>query len=259
MIQKYYIGVSAQSKGYFKGWKISYFNAGSRVPNELKNADVPAFTKQTALATGYDTELEATAAVTIIRDYTVARLSEQTAMVTTFQRLQSEWIGLTDDEKFAAYEAYKFPIHGQIYYHRNTPSWKVDVLKLIRVYDFTEEIRKREHFAACYTKRLKFIDDGKLVVRLVDCEIKFLDSERRTISWVVRGDNATASAYCNCCGGSVPSIPQLVIGSTWGKYSCIICAICMEKLADEAKLQSTRIPDEIREQYMGDRFLRDMG
>jgi hypothetical protein len=103
-----------------------------------------------------------------------------------------------------------------------------------------------------YESQLDYINT-KLLVREVPIEFKFKDGERRSLRWTIRGDHATNSSYCLACGGAIPSIPQLSIQKMGN-----ICAICMMKLADEAKIQAGKIDPDILEHYTTDRFLRSM-
>ena len=91
----------------------------------------------------------------------------------------------------------------------------------------------------------------------MEIEIKFMDRERREISWSNRGEEETSGDYCNCCGGAVPNIPQLKIRGKHREYT-VICAICMAKLAEEAKIQAGKVDAEIMEHYQADRFIRSM-
>jgi hypothetical protein len=278
MLNKWYIGVSAKSKGFFTGWQYHYNSWWFRM-DIIDDATIkketsprPSFTKQSALATSYDTKKEAKESVATYRKDAVTMLNKPLAMIKQLEELDKGWTQLSDKERVTVWDKLDHSIASIVNdrKHINSNSNKKWTGK---GYKFTKAGHKAlkdivwcdykkysQYTATMWQNRIDFID-SKLQVREEALEFKFKDSERRKVRWEIRGDNDTSYNYCNLCGGAIPSIPQLRLG--WGKYNhsggIIICAICMGKLAEEAKIQAGKVPDEIMEQYQQDRFLRDLG
>jgi len=265
MLSKWFICAKQKSKGYFTGLTNSSY--WSR--NYPQKTDATAsFTRQTALAIGYNTKEEAEEALDKIRLGIHNTIEKNTEKLRNLIDLQQLWPSLILDEQFEAVKKhniipmYKEKNHWGSLYDIRVPLDKpiaelTDVQKAaITGITFDDGIDASKHYIAVSNNHLEYIKKN-LVIREDTIEIKFLDGERRKVQWTIRKDNDTSRSYCNCCGGAVPSIPQLVIGKGW-KYETIICAICMSKLAEEAKIQAGKIDDEILEQYNTDRFLRSM-
>ena len=69
MISKWFIGVSAKSKGFITGWNSpSRYNWRSS-NDEIDKIPKPSFTKQSALATSYNTKEEADKILNEIKVY----------------------------------------------------------------------------------------------------------------------------------------------------------------------------------------------
>jgi len=265
MLSKWFICAKQKSKGYF----IRLTNSSYMSRNYPQKTDTTAsFTRQTALARGYNTKEEAEEALDKIRLDIQNTLEKYTENLRNLLDLQQLWPRLTLDEQIKALKK-----HDIILVYKDKNNWGqstnrhmiidkpitklTDVQKaVITGTTFDDGIDASKHHIEVANNQLEYIKKN-LVVREETIEIKFLGGARRTVQWTIRKDSDTSRSYCNCCGGAVPSIPQLIIGEGW-KYETIICAICMSKLAEEAKIQAGKIDDEILEQYNTDRFLRSM-
>lgn len=254
MISKWFIGVKAKSKGFYKGWGYSYHGRD--------NSNVPraSFTKQCALATSYATEQEALDGIEIIREKCRKLIKTNKQRIALYTSYLNDWHNLTHDEKIKIIDENNIIIQSKSNgFYRRIQKDKAEYDIALDSYDWTAKIKTPTDTITCEEAKLKYIDEH-LIVREVEIEIKFMDREKRKIKWSQRSDNQTASNYCNCCGGAVPGIPQLTIGrGYYGKYPTVICAICMVRLAEEAKIQAGKIPEEIMEHYQADRFIREMG
>lgn len=252
MISKWFIGVSAKSKGFITSWQHDYSNA-------LNTKARPSFTKQSALATSYDTEEEANVEVTKYLKDASDFLTKHKDSVTEIQNAKEIWDTLSDDKRFAfgkkhdlnvRYESGRYT--ARVWWNKNN---KEEANAIKNNVNWNEELKKARDYVTLYENRIDFINN-KMVVREQEIEIKFMDSERRPIKWTNRNDDQTSNDYCNCCGGAVPSIPQLVVGRY--KQRTVICAICMKALAQEADIQAGKISDDILEHYQADRFIRSI-
>ena len=272
MISKWFIGVSAKSKGFFTGWQYGY--GGDRDNGKTK----PSFTKQSALADSFSTKADANKRVAQYLKESTDKLTMYTKKLKTIQDAKHTWLSKDQKAKMAflantdisveyenpetrrggmfSYNNFKFlRIRPQDLPTKTLTDEEVVVLDNV---EWEEEIKKATNEITLHTNRVEFINT-KLVVREEDIEIKFMDSERRKIRWTQRDENATSGGYCNCCGGAVPNIPQLIIGDgRRNNTGVIICAICMDVLSQEAKIQAGKIPDEIMEHYQTDRFIRSL-
>jgi len=272
MVSKWFIGVSAKSKGYFKGF--DYISDGYYHTNKCKletnYQPRPRFTKQTALARSYPTEQAALRAVKKYRDESTTEITDAKKRIKAIESIRPTWFSLSTLDRYDFCSAYDMSVGYQstskgwngkaqtymsylTYYNTTrTKLSKEEKEALKNNINWDSEIIKSRNKVNAHTARLKYIVD-KLIVREADLEFKFMDSQRKKIVWVHRKENDTAYGYCNCCGGAIPGIPQLHIG-----YDTVICAICMAKLADEAKTQAGKVPDEVLEHYNTDRFLRSI-
>jgi len=248
------------SKGFVTGFD-HYYND---IPSGTETK--PCFTKQSALATSYNTKEEAEAGVARFMEYPTNKIGEAETLIADINNAIKVWSTISHDERR------KFLMEKQIpVYAGKTTDWRGgEQDKYLNLYsslynkkdlsageivaidnmNFDKTLAQERRKLEFYQSQLDFMKT-KLVVRQQDLELKFKDSEKRKLKWEVRGDNDTARGYCNCCGGAIPSIPQLRIG-----YQIRICAICMGKLAQEALIQAGKIDQDILEQYDCDRFLR---
>jgi len=277
MISKWFIGVNAKSKGFFKGWGYgSYCSTTSSYNNTVA---CPSFTKQSALAKSFNSEQEALDELEKFRKESQAVLNKEVDRLKKLKSAKASWTTKTVDEKVTFLTAYDIcPEYTVTRKHRafgnrayksslyfgygskiNIQKLTSDELTALDNVDWNKENSKSKEEVDKHKNRLVYIRE-KLVVREQDLEIKFMDKERRSIKWEVRGDNATSGSYCNVCGGAVPGIPQLRIGAGSYRHSdgVTICAICMKVLAQEAKIQAGKISDEIMEHYQCDRFIRSV-
>jgi hypothetical protein len=265
MISRWFIGVSAKSKGFFKGFT-------------RYNGDKPSFTKQSALATSYNSEDDAKAGIDKYIKTETDAIEKHTNLVSTLTERRLDWDNMTDDDKILflrehdirpEYNATRTSSWGSgtiyttrlsLYAYGKRPGKKArdldkEELSALDNVKWDDEIYRSRESLEKHKARLKFLKE-KLVVREQDLEFKFLKSERRPIKWDQRSDDDTSNSYCNACGYAVPGITQLVIGK-W-KTLTVICSICMGRLADEAKIHADNVSEEIAEHYATDRFLRSM-
>jgi hypothetical protein len=271
MLTKWYIGVNAKSKGFFTGFnndKWTYNMEGYK-----GNDPKPSFTAQGALATSYDTKEDALKAVDHYITEDTKAIENMKVQIKLLEDSESRWSSMSLSEQINVcvdthirpdlnIVGNMFQNYLYLYPSKSVSDYKPNEVSSIVAVGTNGQIPARlkicKNDVLGYTNRIQWIKD-KIKVREQEIELKFKDSERRSIKWNIRGDNDTAHSYCNCCGGAVPSIPQLNIGSGWGKSRCLICAICMGKLAEEAKIQLGKVSDDIMDNYTADRFLRDMG
>lgn len=261
MISKWFIGVSAKSKGFFTGWSypISRYNRATGL-NEIDMKTRPSFTKQTALAKSFPSKEKAEEEIAL---YLKESMDERTKKENELNELKSMiplWGSYTDDQRWAYGEKFSFTIRlnggGLMYFNSYYRDSKTDnILRSGVHWDY--EIEKISSYVKLHQDRIDFIKNN-LIAREQDLEIKFCDNERKQINWTMRDEDDTCNNYCNCCGGAVPSIPQLIIkGKRYREYT-VICAICMKRLAQEAEIQAGKISDEILSHYETDRFLRSL-
>jgi hypothetical protein len=277
MITKWFLGVSAKSKGFITGWKSTgraYYNNCSKA---IDTRPIPSFTKQSALATAYETEADAIAERDKYIKDSKERLVKAQARLTLLKEAKSNWSNMSFDDKvdFCIETGVGVPYKQQtswnnrIYhtYIKFTSDYKGkikrsnfndDEIKAIHIGPhFNSEIECAKSYVKRYKNEIDFCNT-KMIVREQEIEIKFVDKERRSISWSNRSDTDTCGNYCNCCGGAVPGVPQLRISGRKYGETTFICGICMAKLADESKMKVQTIPNEIMEHYQTDRFLRAM-
>jgi len=267
MISKWFMGVKAQSKGYFKHVSSRYDYRTS------KCTMTPAFTKQSALAPSFNTEAEALEAIEVFAKDAQKLIDDSKTRLADIKKTRPLWDTLDDTGRIDfltrthispqytpkashGYGKYKASLFASIY-KNNISSLSVDERTAFNNIEWDEEIAKTEKNIKNHEARYEWITT-KLLVRECDLEFKFMDNERRSIKWQQRNDNQTAGSYCVACGGAIPGVAQLVIGSSCNCIETHICAICMGKLAEEAKIHAERIPEEIMEHYQTDRFLRAM-
>lgn len=272
MISRWFIGVNAKSKGYVTGFN-SYYRSNSSKTKGVK----PSFTKQTALAPSFDSEDDAREHLAEMKANSneSRKIYREKYILTKIYR--DGWDKLSFEEKTKALSeqsksVYYTPVNGQASYaygrrngqkwlsfHSiNHKTWKPDCqgqIDAIENYDWAKECKELSSHVAHYRAEVRFVDE-KLLVRECDIEFKFNLKERRPIKWEQRTMADTAFHYCNACGGAIPNIPQFVIGDRWSNKTRI-CAICMGRLAQEATIQAGKIPDEILDQYVADRFLME--
>lgn len=275
MLTRWYIGVNAKSKGFFTGFRLSDWT-------HVRNCDydgkppLPSFTSQGALAKGYKTE---ELALLTLNNYIIAdekRIDEYKRDINILETSSRKWANISMNERIRACylsgirpQAKSRHAFGQneqyelrdIYLHDRSDDSTLtkeeqNAINTVSPTNLIKSVARLKTHITGYENRIQWVKD-KLKVREQEVEFKFKDSERRSIEWSIRGDNDSAHSYCNCCGGAIPNIPQLRIGGRWNN-SCLICAICMGKLAEEAKIQLGKVSDEIMDNYTADRFLRDM-
>ena len=263
MISKWFMGVKAQSKGYFKHINSRYdYRKGKHTMN-------PAFTKQSALAPSFNTKEEALEAIEKFTKEAQKLIDECTIRLADIKETRKVWDTLDYNGKLDFLNRTKISPeytpkarHGYGNYKsrlyasncKNKPLSDDERTAFSNI-GWDEEIEKRGLTLKNHEARHEWITT-KLLVRECELELKFMENERRTIKWQQRSENNTAGSYCVACGGAVPGIPQLVIGSSPRNDQTHICAICMGKLAEEAKIQAGKVPDDIMEHYQTDRFLR---
>jgi hypothetical protein len=276
MLTKWFIGVNAKSKGFFQGWNDGY---GYYRQADLETKAKPSFTKQTALATSYDSKKDAKLALDEYRKTCTKEIKKQENKIASIIKATSNWDKQTPQQKLAfcnkhdleiAYDAKEKQYYGKNagtmqtvrrtlwrgYKPRFTAYGDFQPIEQKAIKDLTLDgsLELPQSRIKLNKNRLDFINN-KLQIREQELEIKFMDKERREIKWLQRGENETAGDYCNCCGGAVPGIAQIQIGNGW-KDRTVICAICMGKLAQEATIQMEKIPEEVLEHYETDRFVR---
>lgn len=254
MVTKWFIGVSAKSRGFFTGWNYR---------KEVK----PSFTKQTALADSFNTKDEADAYLKKERDKNKECMDDDLKTLKELKVIKRDWKEMLFDKKVEYCKRFRFAptlndsknsygYSRRLSYYSKSTFTDIERDAIENNIRWEYQIKRYEDSIQVFKERIEYIDT-KLIVREQEIEIKFKDNERREIKWVQRKDNDTAHSYCNCCGGAIPSIPQLVIGRRWSNQT-FICAICMGKLAQEATIQAGKIPEDILKQYEGDRFLREI-
>jgi hypothetical protein len=267
MLTRYFIGVSAKSKGFFTGFRHRYYYGDSKM-EEAK----PSFTKQSALADSFETEADAKAKLKQYRDEAVKERDVLQKKYNDYDKRRFEWSTLSDQKKINFLDANNVRVEYQPPNYsykswlttssgygggaRKSSDMGKEELKAVRDVDWGKQLEVVQSAIDHYQSKIDFLDN-KAVIREQEMEFKFMDKERREVKWTVRGADDTATDYCNCCGGAIPDVPQLVIGKYWNAR-CVICAICMGKLAEEAKVQAGKVSEEILEHYQTDRFLRSM-
>tara|TARA_R110002126_G_scaffold128271_1_gene270847 strand:- start:43 stop:888 length:846 start_codon:yes stop_codon:yes gene_type:complete len=280
MLTKWYIGVNAKSKGFFKGFNnLGWEYKHNKVACTIKTRPQPSFTAQSALAVGYESEFEAKKRIEHLITVDKAKVGILKTNIKIMQKAKRNWDSMSLSEKVnicnvTGIRPYTEDIHRRTHLHckryinltslggipsRNS-SEDVDVINNIsKNGQLANRIEVLESNILGVERRIQWIKDN-LKVREVEMEFKFKESARRRITWEGRSDRATNYSFCNCCGGAIPSIPQLRIYCkySYNRNDCIICAICMGKLAEEAKIQLGKVSDGIMDNYTANRFLRDM-
>ena len=262
MISKWFIGTKAKSKGYFKGFSNYYYKRDRTLAS-------PSFTKQSALAKSYDTKQDALDAIGLYELRSVEHLNKFTVELIKYKEYTKSWGKLSFNEKI------KFLVANRLSVTYNDPTrkygnttnlnfaygnWPVSTIYTpeqrtgIENHNWNKGIKTATDSISKANNEIAYIK-GNLIARQDIIEYKFKETEKRKISWENRSENDTSKYYCNACGGAIPSVPQLVIGAKWSREGCRICAICMGKLAQEAKIQAEKVSPEILEQYEADRFL----
>lgn len=274
MISKWFIGVNAKSKGFITGWSEDSYYSYRRNDNPMNIVAKPSFTKQSALATGYDTKAEADAVVAEYIKEAEKGEKQAQAKLDKVNAHKDIWDTLKFDDKIKFCKAVEPKVSypetrsynnqsymQDVYFGNNyggSKKWTQEEKKAItNNIDWDREVKHNTAYVQLFVNRITFCKE-KMLVREQEIEIKFMDRERRKLTWTNREGNDTVGDYCNCCGGAVPNVPQLHIqGNRYGEYT-IICGICMGRLAQESKIQVSKIPAEVLEHYQADRFLRSM-
>jgi hypothetical protein len=260
MITKWFIHINKnKSRGLVK-----YFNGHSSYGRGLD------FTKQTALALSSCTEKDALARIEVWKSELIKTIKEQKKLQADFLTTQKNWLTATDEERIAfcynngvrindpkktgGYNSY----NRHIYFSQpSVTSYAPDQLQAVKDASIGQLSLDKYDKNVDRLKEIQAKVD-RLVVCEKDLEIKFMDRERREISWSIRDENDTSNQYCNCCGGAIPGIPQLrIAGRSW-KETCYICSICMSKLSQEAEIQAGKVDQDILDHYNTDRFLRSL-
>ena len=276
MITKWFIGVSAVSKGFVTGWNEDEDWRWRSSDNPPKTTPKPSFTKQSALATSYNTKEEADKIVEGYIKEAEKQLKEAQKKLDLVLAHKDIWDTITFDEKvkfcrevlpkvtYQTTRGYNNNVHDQdVYFGQGygsttgKPFSDVEKKAITNNMNWKREIEHKTAYVQLYKNRIEFCKT-KMIVREQEIEIKFMDNERRELKWTNRDESDTSGDYCNCCGGAVPGVPQLHIkGKRWNEYT-IICGICMGKLSQEAQIQVSKIPQELLEHYQTDRFLKSM-
>jgi len=275
MISKWFIGVKAKSKGFITGWNDDDCYSYHRTDNTVRTEARPSFTKQSALAVGYATKEEGDAIVAEYINVANNKLKEAEKKLELVNTTKDKWSTLSFDQRvdfckavepkvsYTSTRTYnKSTFQQTIYFKnrgtRNQKDWSEEEIEAINSnIDWKREVKHKTNYVDLYKNRIDFCQN-KMIVREQEIEIKFMDKERRKLSWSNREENDTQGDYCNCCGGAVSGVPQLCIsGNRWGERT-IICGICMGRLAQESAIQVSKIPKEILKHYQADRFLRSM-
>jgi hypothetical protein len=266
MITKWFLGVNAKSKGFFNGFGYDYNSRYAKTIQELDALEAPvvspSFTKQSALASyNYDSEDGAIKGKKALRDEFTKEIKRYNDAAASLESHRDNWDTKSDVDKSSIISNFNLNLRGNNHYwYRNKQKFTQEELDAMETVDWEFEIAKKKSECAMPEAKIKFIDE-KLLIREAEIEIKFMEGERRSIQWVNREANDTSGNYCCGCGGAVPDVPLLIIGkSKKQRYrdDLHICAICMSKLADEAKIQAAKVSQEILEHYQTDRFLRSM-
>jgi len=238
----------------------------------------PSFTRQTALAKFFKTKEEANDHLFILAEMARNEIQKATGSLENITEAKKNWQKLSNDDKFAI--ICKTPLEVK-YVVKSTSSWRShDYIAIMdthngwdangnpipRKYDDLDKEEKQaidnidwnsitekfDKILKYNTVKLKYITENLVAVEH-PMEFKFNDKERMKISWSIRDADATNYGYCNGCGGAIPEIPQVNIGGY-----VKLCAICMNKLAMEAKIQVDKISQEVLDHYETDRFLRNV-
>lgn len=251
MITRWFLTAKQKSKGYMTGWG---YNGTS------------SFTKQTALTKGYNTKAEAKAKIDEYINECNNNIQNYKDLLASFIATKTNWVNLSVNEKIEILKHRRNYVENIEY---DTDLWNVIYSPSNKTDKFKEVILTKIVWYKDYEQtyndninnelnKLKYLNE-KIVIRECEIELKFNEHERRKIKWQQRPDDETNGNFCNCCGGAIPSIPQFVIqGGRRYDRGIIICAICMMKLAEEAKKEAGKISPEILEHYEKDRFIRNI-
>lgn len=285
MLEKWYLQPTATSKGFFYGWNdINLYilkreiydicNTNSTPSKVLRSLTKPkpSFRKEIANAESYNTKEEAEAELAKYYDEANKKIEQYKIDIDAIQKMISSgtWPILSDDTRKDFYITHSLDVNGVSFYFGNKRANSIyysDIseskdLSIIKGLDLNKCLLYKQVLLEAEEARVKYLDKNIKVVKL-DFEFKFMPKERRIIRWTMRGESQTNNQYCAGCGGAIPNIPQLVIGKKekqhYSKDPVYICAICVEKLAEEAKRQAGKIPQDILDHYHQDRFLRELG
>ena len=269
MISKWFIqDHKKKSLGYYKEFSSSVWYSNRRA-----NKGRPSFTKQTALATFFDSEQDAIDHLEKVGTNLENNIKEIKRKLKACNDIKGKWedvkpqekinliaeneICITYREKSQWGHAYdrRFEPRKYNYHNNQSPIRKVSDLSeeekdALAHPNWEQTVTQIQDPLSMYEAQLDYLTKYLRPFEQT-MEFKFKDSERKHIEWSVRDDKQTKWGYCNGCGGAIPSIPQVRIG-----YEVTLCAICMGKLAQEAQIQLEKIPEDLLEHYETDRFLR---
>lgn len=283
MLEKWYIQAKATSKGFFTGWNnISNYISDRMLNHIVTDTPVeyekdkvynditdpkPSFTKHIANAVSYNTKEDAVSVVEMHRKEAHSRLNTYRTNARAIQEMiaSGKWTSLTDDEREEFYANNTLYNQHVSYYFGKRRSHPYNIkdsdIHIVKNMELSRELIRKQLLIKREEARIEYLDKKIQVVQL-DLEFKFMPKERRAIKWKIRSERQTNNEFCAGCGGAVPNIPQLVIGKKekqrYDRDPVYLCAICVEKLAEEAKRQTGKIPQDLLEHYHQDRFLREL-
>ena len=263
MYKRWYLRPKVKSKGYWNGgFNYDHCSYGSNSKHVTAS-----YTKQKALAVSYETERELRDRLAKELKHCRHNINTQTALYNDITSLK--WAEMSDQERIDFLSEKRISVNYTVevdtfggsrirnkymYFRKGAKpeDYNPEQLERLRNADFSSHLLKAQDTIARKRKKIEILRSMSIVSE--DYEIKFMDKEKSTFKWEERKSTDTSHSYCSHCGGAVPNIPQLVVY----RRGVVICAICMMKLAEEAKRMAGKVPDEIMELYERDVFMRNL-
>lgn len=220
------------SKGYFKG-------------RGYQNGRTPRFTKEIVNGKRYPTEIEAiNAKAALINDIEQNKEAQKNDMT---------WIDTISKQTFQNLQALENELrtygHYLGYYgsHKIRP-WDSEAEEIKT--KFLEQQRANiqrnlNEFTAEYEYFTK-----KLFVREVPFGLKFNVHAKRKVSFIKNVSNMS----CCKCGADVPDIDYLSMA-----WQMSLCVMCLSEMMPEIQKHINETPEEIKELWSSERFIKDLG
>lgn len=240
MITRWFIGVSADSKGCFNGW--------------VRCKSKPSFQSMYLYDRSYDSEEEAELEIKKYEAECFSSIRNLEKQLVKIQDYKKQWNSYSHKKKIEIHRT-EYALFRDANNYYLLDSWNKDFDKNLDCYDFNKSILSTNTSINIEKERLKFLKE-KIVIKQKDIDLKFKDSEKRKMEWVT----PDYLPFCSCCGGSIPNVQYLEIHSKKRYEANIyICSICMKTLADISLKKAKDIPEELNDHYTKTRFINEIG
>lgn len=131
---------------------------------------------------------------------------------------------------------------------RSTASWNVD-LEVKKSKMIVDAQAHQNLTIARYQSEYLFMDKS-IFINQVEMGMRFNNKLKQKITFETNDNNR----YCVGCGGDIPTAKQLCIG-----YHTRLCVMCLSEMIPEIQKAVSEMPTELKDSWMQERFLKDLG